>query len=102
MSSSRVDLVSFVQIDPNNYQSMPPLPEVVPEAHIESSVHLNAFVLLFSLIKFYLELIIDDSCVGPSGSRTVSEACDGTAGELAVDSPSSRKRKDVSVGSSDK
>ena len=47
LSSSRVDLVSFVQIDPNNYQSMPPLPEVVPEAHIESSVHLNALSCSF-------------------------------------------------------
>ena len=47
LSSSRVDLVSFVQINPKNYQSRPPLPEVIPEAHTNSSVHLTTFALLF-------------------------------------------------------
>ena len=40
LSSSRVDLVSFVQINPENYQSRPPLPEDVPLAHTDSSVNL--------------------------------------------------------------
>ena len=33
MPSSRVDLVSFVQINPENYQSRPPLLEDVSLAH---------------------------------------------------------------------
>jgi hypothetical protein len=45
LSSSRVDLVSFVQITLENYQSRPPLPDVVPEAHTDSSVHLTSFAL---------------------------------------------------------
>ena len=45
LSSSRNDLVSFVQITLENYQSRPPLPDVVPEAHTDSSVHLTSFVL---------------------------------------------------------
>ena len=47
---SRVDQVSFVQINPKNYQSRPPLPEVAPEAHTDSSVPLTTFALLFCLI----------------------------------------------------
>ena len=35
----------FVQINPENYQSRPPLPEDVPLAHTDSSVHLTSFVL---------------------------------------------------------
>ena len=46
LSSSRVDLVSFVQINPENYQSRPLLPEVVPVAHTDSSVHLTNFALV--------------------------------------------------------
>ena len=49
--SSRVDLVSFVQIDPENYQSRSPLPEVVPVAHTVSSVHKTSFALLFCSIE---------------------------------------------------
>ena len=49
LPSSRVDQVSFVQINPKNYQSRPPLPDVVPEAHTDSSVHLTSFVLRFCL-----------------------------------------------------
>ena len=51
LSSSRVDLVSFVQINPENYQSRPPLPEDVPLAHTDSSVNLTTFALLFCLIE---------------------------------------------------
>jgi hypothetical protein len=51
LSSSRVDLVSFVQINPKNYQSRPPLPDIVPEAHTDSSVHLTTFALLFGSIE---------------------------------------------------
>ena len=51
LSSSRVDLVSFVQIDPENYQSRPLLPEVVPVAHTNSNVHLTSFALLFCSIE---------------------------------------------------
>ena len=47
LSSSRVDLVSFVQINPKKYQSRPPLPEDVPLAHTDSSVPLTYFCLLF-------------------------------------------------------
>ena len=47
LSSGQVDLVSFVQINSANYQSRPPLPEVLPEAHTNSSVHLTTFALLF-------------------------------------------------------
>ena len=47
LPSSRVDHVSFVQINPKNYQSRPPLPEVAPEAHTDSSVPLTTFALLF-------------------------------------------------------
>ena len=47
LSSNRVDLVSFVQINPKNYQSRPPLPEVAPVAHTDSSVPLTTFALLF-------------------------------------------------------
>ena len=45
LSSSRVDLMSFMQINPENYQSRPPLPEDVPLAHTDSSVHPASFVL---------------------------------------------------------
>ena len=45
--SSRVDLVSFMQNNPKNYQSRPPLPEDVPLAYTDSSVHLTSFVLYF-------------------------------------------------------
>ena len=51
LSSSRVDLVSFVQINPENYQSRTPLPEDVPLAHTDSSVNLTTFALLFCLIE---------------------------------------------------
>ena len=37
--------MSFVQINPENYQSRPPLPEDVPLAYTDSSVHLTSFVL---------------------------------------------------------
>ena len=47
LSSSRVDFVSFVHINPENYQSRPPLPEVAPLAHSDSSVDLTSFVLHF-------------------------------------------------------
>ena len=52
--SSRVDLVSFIQINPENYQSRPPLPEVVPVAHTDSSVHLTTFVLLFVRLYYWI------------------------------------------------
>ena len=47
LSSSRVNLVSFMQINPKNYQSMPPLPKGAPLAHTDSSVNLTAFAFLF-------------------------------------------------------
>ena len=47
LSSSRVDLVCFVQINLDHYQSRPPLPEDVSLAHTDSSVHLTSFVLYF-------------------------------------------------------
>ena len=47
LSSSRVNLVSFMQINPKNYQSMPPLPKGAPLAHTDSSVNLTAFAFFF-------------------------------------------------------
>ena len=47
LSSCRVDLVSFVQINPENCQSRPLLPEDVPLAHTNSSVALTSFCLAF-------------------------------------------------------
>ena len=62
MSSSRVDSVCFVQINPENYQSRPPLPEDVPLAHTNSSVHLTSFALYIDLISpLGLCLIVVDS-----------------------------------------
>ena len=99
LSSSRVDLVSFVQINPENYQSRPPLPEVVPEAHIDSSVHLTTFALLFCSIDLLNpRLIIICSHAGQSVSRTVLDAHDGAADE----SSRTRKRRAMSAGSDDK
>ena len=51
LSSSRVDLVSFVQINTKNYQSRPLLPEIAPVAHIDSNVNLTTFALLFCPIE---------------------------------------------------
>ena len=62
LSSSRVDLVSFVQINPENYQSRPPLPEDVPLAHTDSSVNLTIFSFLFGLIEL-VGFSTDDGCV---------------------------------------
>ena len=59
--SSRVDLESFVQINPENYQSRPPLPEGAPLAHTDSSVNLTIFALFFCLIElldFRLMLVV--------------------------------------------
>ena len=63
LSSGRVDLVTFMQINPANYQSRPPLSEVVPEAHTDSSVHLTTFALLFCSIELLdLRLIMIVFC----------------------------------------
>ena len=43
--------MSFMQINPENYQSRPPLPEDVLLAHTDSSVTLTGFALLFCLIE---------------------------------------------------
>ena len=62
--SGPVDSVSFVQINPENYQSRPPLPEDVPLAHTDSSVHLTSFALYFDLkLPLDLGLIVDESCL---------------------------------------
>ena len=101
LSSSQVDLVSFVQINPENYQRKPPLPEVVPEAHTDSSVHLTTFALLFCCIELLNpRLIFAGSCVGSSVSQTISDAREGTADEPAVESPRTRKWKTTSAGNS--
>ena len=47
MSSGHVDQISFVQINLKNYKSRPPLPEDVPLAHTDSSMHLTSFALYF-------------------------------------------------------
>ena len=62
LSSSQVYLVSFMQVNPENYQSRPPLPEDVPLAHTDSSVHLTSFALYTDLISpLGLCLIVVDS-----------------------------------------
>ena len=44
----------FMQINPEHYQSRPPLPEDVPLVHTDSSVILTDFALLFCLIKLLI------------------------------------------------
>ena len=103
LSSSRVDLVSFVQINPENYQSRPPLPEDVPLVHTDSSVNLTTFSLLFCLIElldFGLMKVV--FCAGPSASRTASDVQDRAVDEPAVDSGRTRKQSAASTGSIDK
>jgi len=53
-----------VQINPENYQSRPPLPEDMPLAHTDSSVHLTSFAL-YSVLKLPLDpcLIVVESCL---------------------------------------
>ena len=82
-----VKLVSFVQINPENYQNRPPLPEDVPLAHTDSSANLTTFSLLFGLIDLlYFELMTIAFCAGPSASRTASEVRGQVADEPAVES----------------
>ena len=103
MSSGRVDLVSFVQINSENYQSRPMLPEDVPLAHTDSSVNLTTFCLLFCLIElldFGLMKVV--FCAGPSASRTASDVQDRAVDEPAVDSGRTRKQSAASTGSIDK
>ena len=53
-----------MQINPENYQSRPPLLEDVPLAHTDSSGHLTSFAL-YSILKLPLDpcLIVVDSCL---------------------------------------
>ena len=73
-----------MQINPENYQSRPPLPEGAPLAHTDSSVNLTTFALLFCLIElldFRLMMVVfvrrsivqSDGvrCLGQGGGRTV-------------------------------
>ena len=62
MSSSKVDLVSFVQIDHKNYQSGPPMPEDVPLAHSDSNVNLTSFSFALFLVRV-VGSSTDDGCV---------------------------------------
>ena len=57
--------MSFMQINPENYQSRPPLPEDVPLAHTDSSVHLISSFTLYSVLKLPLDpcLIVVESCL---------------------------------------
>ena len=54
--------MSFMQINPENYQSRPPLPEDVPLAHTDSSVHLTS---LYSGLELPLDpcLTVIGSCL---------------------------------------
>ena len=95
--------MSFVQINPENYQSRPPLPEGAPLAHTDSSVNLTTFSLLFCLIElldFGLMKVV--FCAGPSASRTASDVQGRVADEPAVDSTMTRKRRAAFAGSSDR
>ena len=97
-------MVSFVQINPENYQSRSPLPEDVPLAHTDSSVNLTTFSLLFCLIElldFRLKMVVI-WCTGPSASRTASDVQDRAADEPAVESTRTRKRRAASTGSNDR
>ena len=103
MSSSRVDPISFVQINPENYQSRPPLPEDVPLAYTDSSVHLTSFILFW--FEIAVGSLFDRSCIffaGPSASRTASDVQERAADELAVESVRTQKRSSASAGSSDR
>ena len=103
MSISRVDLVSFMQINPENYQSRPPLPEDVPLAYTDSCVHLTSFALFW--FEIAVGSLFDRSCiffVGPSASRTASDVQERAADEPAVDSVRTRKRSAASASSSDR
>ena len=95
--------MSFVQINPENYQSRPPLPEDVPLAYTDSSVHLTSFALYW--FEIAVGSLFDRSCIlfaGPSASRTASNVQDRTADEPAVESTRTRKRGAASAGSSDR
>ena len=83
-----------MQINPENYQSRPPLPEDMPLAHTDSSVHLTSFAL-YSVLKLPLEPYLNAvvSCfAGPSASRMASDVQDRAADEPAVESVRTRKR----------
>ena len=100
MSSSRVDSVSFVQINPENYQSRPPLPEDMPLVHTDSSVHLTSFALY---LKLPLDPYFDRSLfAGPSASRTASDVQERVVDEPAVESVRTWKRSVAPAGSSDR
>ena len=74
-----------MQINPENYQSRPPLPEDVPLAHTDSSVNLTTFSLLFCLIERLMKVVF---CAGLSASRTASDVRGQMVDEPAVDSGS--------------
>ena len=104
MSSSRVDLVSFVQINPENYHSGPPLPEVAPLAHIDSSVNLTSFSFVLFLVRV-IGSLTNDGCfwyAGPSASRTASDVQNRAADEPAVESTRTRKWRAAFASSSDR
>ena len=93
-----------MQINPENYQSRPPLLEDVPLAHTDSSVHLTFFAL-YSDLKLPLDpcLIVAKSCfTGPSASRTASDVQERAADEPSVEFVRTRKRSAASAGSSDR
>ena len=93
-----------MQINPENYQSRPPLPEDVPLAHTDSSVHLTSFCLVF-WFKIAVGSLFDRSCVlfaGPSASRTASDIQDPAVDEPAVESMKTRKQSAASAESSDR
>ena len=93
-----------MQINPKNYQSRPPLPEDMPLAHTDSSVHLTSFALYF-VLKLLLEpyLNVAVSCfAGPLASRTASDVQERAADEPAVESVRTQKRSAASAGSSDR
>ena len=93
-----------MQINPENYQNRPPLPEDVPLAHTDSSVHLTSFCLVF-WFKIAVGSLFDRNCIlfaGPSASRTVSDVQDQVADEPAVESVRTWKRSAASTGSSDR
>ena len=81
-----------MQINPDHYQSRPPLPDIVPTTQVDSSVHLEA--LLFILDDWYLNLIdmIFVCSTGPTSgngedrSQTISAPLDGADDEPQVES----------------
>ena len=96
--------MSFMQINPKNYQSRLPLPEDVPLAHTDSSVNLTSFSFVLFLVRV-IGSSTNDGCfwyAGPSASRMALDVQDRAADEPAVESTRTRKWRAAFTSSSDR